>query len=78
MLEYPGTTYREDAMYYRLESAYTLAINSVIVKKEDRLNIAQNYYNAFNRAFPESKYKEEADKMGETLKTELETIKVKS
>ena len=78
LIDYPGTSFREDAMFYRLDSAFTLAINSVRIKKEARLNTAVAYYNSFIKFYPESEHAEAANKMNEELQTELETFKVKS
>jgi outer membrane protein assembly factor BamD len=78
LLEYPGTSYRERAMYYRLDSAHTLAINSTVTKKEERLNIALGYYKAFTRSYADSEFKEVADTMRMEMQTELETLKTKS
>ena len=78
LLEYPGTSYRESAMFYRLDSAHTLAINSVISKKEERLKIASGHYNAFKRAYATSEFMEQADEMNKELQTELEILKTKN
>jgi outer membrane protein assembly factor BamD len=43
--DYPGTPYKEDALYYKLDSAYQLAINSIPSKMEERLNVAKVAYN---------------------------------
>jgi outer membrane protein assembly factor BamD len=37
--DYPGTPYKEDALYYKFDSAYQLGINSVPAKMEERLNV---------------------------------------
>ena len=78
LIDFPGSSFREDAMFYRLDSAFTLAINSVRIKKEARLNTAVAYYNSFIKFYPESEHAEAANKMNEELQTELETFKVKS
>lgn len=61
--DYPGTPYREAAMYYKFDSAYKLAINSVPAKMEERLQSAKAAYNQFTKAYPESKYRKDADEM---------------
>ena len=40
IIDFPGTSLKEDAMFYRLDSAYKLAVNSVAWKKEQRLKDA--------------------------------------
>jgi len=78
VIDFPGTSLKEDAMYYRLDSAYKMAINSVEWKKEQRLKDAITYYNSFKKAFVESKYSEEADKMHEDLNALLQGYNSKS
>ena len=78
LLEYPGTSFREDALYYRLDSAYNFAINSVEWKMEDRLNEALNYFTAFKNAYPESKHMKNANEMLESINELLTNYKTKS
>ncbi|NAS30895.1 outer membrane protein assembly factor BamD [Flavobacteriaceae bacterium R38] len=67
-----GTIYKEDAMFYRLDSSYKLAVNSVFRRKEERLKAAQEAYNVLMTNFAESKYAKQANEMSETIKKELE------
>ena len=67
----PGSVYREEALYYRIEAATVLALNSTIDKQQERLEEALDSYNTLIRSFPETKYKEEADKLAETIQQEL-------
>ena len=76
LLEYPGTTFREEAMYYRLDSAYNLAVNSIKSKKEGRLNSAITYYKSFAKAYPNSKHKETADAMNAELTAQLSQLSI--
>ncbi len=78
LLDYPGSKLKEDAMFIRLNSAYKLAINSITRKKEQRLKDGTTYYSALKKAFPESKYMEQATKMNETLNQQLQELKTKS
>lgn len=78
LLEYPGTPFREEAMYYRFDSAYKLGINSVEYKREERLTTAVKYYNSFNKAYPESQHSAEAEKMNTELQTAIQTYTTKS
>lgn len=87
IFEFPGSTLREDALFYRLDSAYKLAINSIELKrtaegivklKKNRLEKAKEYFNAFKKAYANSKYIAEAEEMAETLHRELETYSAKS
>ncbi len=78
LLEFPGTSLRGDAFYYRFNSAYNLAVLSVEHLKEERLKDAINYYNALKKGYPNSTYSEIADMMNADLQKELNTFTTKS
>ena len=78
LLDYPGSPLKEEAHYYRFDSSYKLAINSVEWKKEERITKAISNFNIFKRYFAESKYLEDATKMEEELKSLLEQYQTKS
>ncbi|NRS88371.1 outer membrane protein assembly factor BamD [Flavobacterium sp. 7E] len=61
--DYPGTVYKEDALFYRLDSAYKLGINSIESKKEERLLVAKTAYANLVKYKVDTKYKEKADEM---------------
>ncbi|WP_431161710.1 outer membrane protein assembly factor BamD [Flagellimonas beolgyonensis] len=67
----PGSIYREDALYYRIEAATHLAMNSTEDKKQERLQDAMSSYNNLMRYFPESKFKKDADKLSEKIREEM-------
>ena len=72
ILDHPGTKYKEDALFYKFDSSYQLAVNSVPAKMEERLNLAKANYNALVKFKADTKYKEEADKRLERIDTELQ------
>lgn len=72
--DYLGTVYREEAMYLRFKASNDLALNSVITKKEERLNNAIKAYQKLKRNYPNSKFLEESDKMLEELNKEVELL----
>jgi outer membrane protein assembly factor BamD len=78
LLDYPGSSFREQAMFYRLESAYKLAVNSVQYKKLERLNIALGHFNAFKKYFQDSEFYAEAERMNQEMQTELQKFNTKS
>jgi outer membrane protein assembly factor BamD len=69
LLDFPGTTLREDALYWRFDSEYHLTVLSVEERVEERISIAEDYYNALLRAYPETKYITQATEMMSELKT---------
>ncbi len=74
LLDFPGSTLREDALYYRFNSEYNLAILSIESKKQERIQVALDDYNTLLKAYPETKYKEEATILKEKLETEKTQI----
>ncbi len=69
--DYPGTPFKEDALFYKLDSTYKLAINSVQQKMQERLVNAKNAYNGLIKFKQETKYKKKADEMLATIDKEL-------
>ncbi|MEC3907681.1 outer membrane protein assembly factor BamD [Tamlana sp. 2201CG12-4] len=69
--EFPGSVLKEDALFYRLDSAYKLAVNSVEIKKRERLEQAKEYYTAFKKAFTDSKYLDDIEDMAVVIDEEL-------
>ena len=78
LLEYPGSPLREEALFYRIDSAYKLAINSVDYKKEERLKKAKSYTSTFVKSYSESKYLEQANQMLEEVNSQLLSFNTKS
>ncbi|WP_103071463.1 outer membrane protein assembly factor BamD [Aquimarina sediminis] len=76
LVDYPGSSFREKVLYYKLESEYLLAIGSYESLVEERLNVAQGYYNSYKKYYKtEGEYLEKADELGEDIKTRLEEYK---
>ncbi len=71
----PGSQFRKEAFFGRLDAAYKLAINSVPSKVEERLITAQGYYNSFAKYYNETDLKADADKISEDIKERLNTNK---
>ncbi|REG99693.1 outer membrane protein assembly factor BamD [Flavobacterium aquicola] len=59
--DYPGTSYKEKALYYKLDAAYLLAINSIVIKMQDRLITAKTCYNNLVKFKPNTEFKSKAD-----------------
>ncbi|SEQ98109.1 Beta-barrel assembly machine subunit BamD [Hyunsoonleella jejuensis] len=87
IFQFPGSTLREDALFYRLDAAFKLAINSLEVKRtangilklrQTRLLKAKEYYNALKKAYANSEYLAEANEMAIKIDEELETYSAKS
>ena len=61
--DYPGTPYKEEALYYKLNASYQLAINSIPSKMEERLNAAKTAQADLLKFNANTQYKKEADEM---------------
>jgi outer membrane protein assembly factor BamD len=72
IIDYPGTPFKEDALYYKLDSSYQLAINSVPERMQERLNQAKGNYAALMKFRGDTKYKKQADEMLAKIETELQ------
>jgi outer membrane protein assembly factor BamD len=71
LADYPGTPFKEQALFYRLDSAYKLAINSVEYKKEERLAYAKSTYTNLIKFKSDTQYKASANDMLVTIEQEL-------
>ena len=78
IIDFPGTSFREEALYYKFDSAYQLAVKSVEYKKQERLETAKQYYNNFKKAYANSEFKEEADEKFNDIEQQLENYTIKS
>lgn len=72
--DYPGSIYREDAMYYRFESATQFALNSFEELKQERLQEALAKYAALKKQFPDTKYADKAEKLFAKVNSELQVF----
>lgn len=71
LLDYPGSKYKEDALFYKFDSGYRLAMNSVQHKKEERLKNAISLYESLISFNESTKYKSQADDMIKRVQNEL-------
>lgn len=71
---YPGTPFREDALYYKFLSSYEIATNSVYYKKLDRLKELQSIYDIIKRYYPETLFIDDLDKKMERAAKEISLL----
>lgn len=76
LLDFPGSTYREQALYYKFNSEYHLAILSIEELKQERINIALADYKTLLVNYPETKFLDEANRLRDILKEEEKLIKI--
>ncbi len=72
IIEFPGTPFKEAALYYKFDSAYLLAVNSVENKKKERLEFAKSSYDNLIKFAPSTEYKKEVDNKLEEITKELQ------
>ena len=65
-----GTSYKEDALYYKSKAAYFLAMKSVAAKKEARIKMALKAIDRIERNFKDTKYKKDLLKLRANLEKE--------
>ena len=61
LIDFPGSDLREKAMYYRFDSAYKLAINSVVWRQKERIENAVSYFNSFKNSYNDSELLDEME-----------------
>jgi outer membrane protein assembly factor BamD len=69
--DYPGSEFREDAFFGRLEAEYELANRSVPSKVNDRLLDAIEYYNDFIKYYSDSELLEKANEIKKDIDSRL-------
>jgi outer membrane protein assembly factor BamD len=71
IIDYPGTPFKEKALFYKFDSAYQLATNSIASKMQDRLNVAKVAYSNLLKFNANSEYKLKADIMLAKIEVDL-------
>ena len=61
LIDFPGSDLREKALYYRFDSAYKLAVNSVVWRQKERIENAVSYFNSFKNTYNDSEFLDEME-----------------
>jgi outer membrane protein assembly factor BamD len=72
--DYPGTPFKESALFYKYDSAFQLAINSVPSKMAERLNVAKIAYSNLVKFKADTQYKDKADQMLVQIEKKLQNF----
>ncbi|MFT4642769.1 MAG: outer membrane protein assembly factor BamD [Candidatus Azotimanducaceae bacterium] len=72
--DYIGTSFKEQALFYKFMASYELGKKSVQYKKEQRLKDAVKVYNRLKKSFSKSEYLEDSEKLFKKLNEELTTF----
>lgn len=78
VIDFPGTSLKEEALYIKFDSAFKLASRSVEYKKKARLEAAIVAYNTFKRRYANSEFMEDATTNYEDTLQQLEQYNTKS
>jgi outer membrane protein assembly factor BamD len=71
--DFPGTPFREEALFYKFDSSYERALNTYESLKLERLNEAKDAYASLKKYFNDTEYTRKADKMISDIDRELAT-----
>jgi len=72
--DHPGSVFREDAFYLKVQATTNLALNSTVNRKKERLQDAKEAYNTLLKFYPETKYADDARDLAEKVDKELEAF----
>lgn len=70
--DFPGSIYREEALYLKMESMTNMAINSYELLKKERLEKAKTSYAALKKQYPETQFAKKADDLLKKIEKELQ------
>jgi outer membrane protein assembly factor BamD len=72
--DFPGTPFKGEALFIKLDSAYKLAINSIPSKMEERLNASKLAYSNLIKFDANTPFKAKADEMLANIEKSLTTF----
>ncbi|TLF44943.1 outer membrane protein assembly factor BamD [Maribacter aurantiacus] len=70
--DFPGSIYREDAYFIKVDALTHLAINSFESLQEERLTEAMEAYKTLMKQFPSTKYEKESAELLKRINNELQ------
>jgi len=72
--DFPGSIYREDALFLKVDALTYMALNSFERIQEERLTSAKTAYNAFIKQYPETKFEKETKALLKRIENGLENF----
>lgn len=76
--DFPGSIYREEALFVKADAKTNMALNSFESLQEERLLDAKTAYLAFKKQYPESNFEKEASKLIAKIEKELQKFNTES
>ena len=74
MVEFVGSKFREEALYFKFLASYEIAINSIQSKKYQRLIDLKQLHNNIVRYYPETLFEEDLTNKMKTVEKEINTF----
>lgn len=74
----PGSPFREEAMYIKVDALTHMAVNSFEQVKEERLKNAKTAHVALKKQFPDSKFDKQATDLIEKIDKELQRMQAQN
>ncbi len=71
IVEFVGSKFREEALYYKFLASYEIAINSIESKKIQRLTDLKQLHNNIVRYYPETLFEEDLSKKMDVVEKEI-------
>lgn len=76
--DFPGSVYREDALFVKLDAMTNMAMNSFESLQKERLEDAKAAYTVLKKQYPNTKYEEEASDLISKIESELQKFTTES
>lgn len=73
--DFPETKKAEEIHYLILQASFDYAENSILEKREERLNETLEHFQVFTRKFPKSKYRKKANQIKKETEKLLKSIR---
>ena len=74
IVEFVGSKFREEALYFKFLASYEIAINSIESKKYERLTDLKQLHNNIVRYYPETLFEEDLSKKMGIVEKEINTF----
>tara|TARA_B100001175_G_scaffold312411_1_gene318327 strand:+ start:217 stop:1023 length:807 start_codon:yes stop_codon:yes gene_type:complete len=74
VVEFVGSKFREEALYFKFLASYEIAINSIQSKKYERLIDLKQLHNNIVRYYPETLFEEDLSNKMKTVEKEINTF----
>ncbi|MGB3150363.1 MAG: outer membrane protein assembly factor BamD [Maribacter sp.] len=74
--DFPGSVYREDALFVKLDATTNMALNSFESLQKERLQTAKAAYTVLKKQYPNTKFEKEATNLNSKIENELQKFTI--